>query len=95
MTPEDQKNMTTQWYSTGRLFTAATQALNTSCSKSTFRKENGLYTENTITRVGPTVKAHVNELKFIIESKNRNIFEDKKYVDTNEYIQLNYLKRQI
>ena len=30
MIPEDQKNMTTQWCSTGRLFTAATQALNTS-----------------------------------------------------------------
>jgi len=33
MIPEDQKNMTTQWCSTGRLFTAATQAPNTSCSK--------------------------------------------------------------
>jgi len=32
MIPEDQKNMTSQWCSTGRLFTAATQALNTSCS---------------------------------------------------------------
>jgi len=32
MIPEEQKNMTTQWCSTGRLFTAATQALNTSCS---------------------------------------------------------------
>jgi len=30
---KDQKNMTTQWWSTGRHFTAATQALNTSCSK--------------------------------------------------------------
>ena len=28
MIPEDQKNITTQWCSTGRLFTAATQALN-------------------------------------------------------------------
>ena len=30
MIPEDQKNMTTHWCSMGRLFTAATQALNTS-----------------------------------------------------------------
>ena len=33
MIPEDEKSMTTQWCSTGRLFTAATQALNASCSK--------------------------------------------------------------
>jgi len=32
MIPEDQKNITTQWCSTGRLLTAATQALNPSCS---------------------------------------------------------------
>jgi len=32
MIPEDQKNMTTQWCSTGRLFTAATQALSLSLS---------------------------------------------------------------
>ena len=34
MIPEIQKNMTTQWCSTGRLFTAATQALNTNCESS-------------------------------------------------------------
>jgi len=34
MIPEDQKNMTTQLCSTGPHFTVATQALNTSCSKS-------------------------------------------------------------
>jgi len=33
MIPEDQTNITTQWCITGRRFTAATQALNTSCSK--------------------------------------------------------------
>ena len=33
MLPEDQKNITTQWWSTARHFTAATQALNTRCSK--------------------------------------------------------------
>jgi len=33
MLHEDQKNITTQWGSMGRLFTAATQALNTRCSK--------------------------------------------------------------
>jgi len=33
MIPEDQKHITTQGCSTGRLFTEATQALITSCSK--------------------------------------------------------------
>jgi len=33
MIHKDQKNRTTQWWSTGRHFTAATQALNTICIK--------------------------------------------------------------
>jgi len=39
MIPEDQKNITSQWCSTGRHFTAATQALNTSCN-STEKRES-------------------------------------------------------
>jgi len=37
MIPEDQKNITTQWCSTGRTFTAATQALNT--KQGTFQRK--------------------------------------------------------
>ena len=42
MIPEDQKQITTQWCSTRRLFTAATQTLNNSCSKLNWWKEKPL-----------------------------------------------------
>jgi len=53
------KNVSTQWWSTGRHFTAATQALNTSCSKYQFF-------QNTKTCSGP---APIYELVYTPEAR--------------------------
>jgi len=46
MIPEDQKNMTTQWWSTGRHFTAATQANKKQKTKQKMKKK-GLHNIDT------------------------------------------------
>jgi len=43
MIPGDQKNMTTQWCSSGRPFTADTQALNTAFFKEDKKKIHDFY----------------------------------------------------